>query len=229
MRNQKILAFLVMVILQTSLEVHAYDELIEERLFKENIIDLSMDVDAGFIAIKGHDESFTTIRFVKNSKACKDQINLSETSLHIQNNKEKGGCPCKYEIYLPSAANVNVSLGAHRLAFSDLKSNLTFNLGSGDVDIKNIEGDVVANLGSGNINYKASTPKQVRTFEINAGTANVNCFFPENSSVETLSEYGFMAKVNSSVKQVNDGSHDFVLTGAIGSGSLDMSYDNCKK
>jgi hypothetical protein len=120
-------------------------------------------------------------------------------------------------------------LGAQKLTFDDLKSNIIVNLGFGDVEINNVDGDVVANLGSGNINYKPSKSKQVRIFEINAGSANMNCIFPENTFIQALAEYGFMAKVNSSVKQVNDGSHDFVLTGAIASGSLDMSYDHCKK
>lgn len=222
---------LLVLLLCANISAASSENLAEEQLFKKNIKSLSISMDEGSILIKGHKENNTKIRLVKASIDCKIKTEISNNILKIDNDKRKGGCSCDYEIYLPYTVKVDISLGSvpgiKKLAFYDLNSNIKFNLGSGDVLLHNVNGDIMANLGAGSIDYRPLQSKHVGVLEISAGTVVLNCLFPYGSTVKTLPKYSFMAKINSSVREVNDGTHNFVLSGAIGGGSIvNMDYSN---
>lgn len=197
---------------------------LEELIFKEHISDLQVTIDEGSLVITGQDENFTRVRLIKNNKDCRTSIKIQNKELKIKNRKREGGCACNYEIQLPSSANVEASLGTQKLTFYNLQSSIKFNLGSGDVDINKVNGNISGNVGSGNIHYQPSKSEKTSSFNILLGSGNINCLFPIGTLIKIEPRFDSATSINSSVRQVNDGSQNFIVSGAIGSGVINMSY-----
>ena len=196
----------------------------EEIVFQESVDHLQISVDEGNVKVKGHDGSHIKVQFVKHNQDCRAEARVEDKVLKIKNDKKAGGCAGDYEIQVPSVVKVTVSSGASELTLDNLKADIEFDIGSGDVKLTDVSGNIIASVGAGSISYTPARSDKVRIFDLAAGAVSLNCVFPQDAAIQMKLEHGFIVSVDSSVKQVNDGSQDFVISGAVGTGSVVMSY-----
>lgn len=200
------------------------DNISEEQTF-EDINSLKIDVSEGSVIVKKHSLNFIKVNLVKSNKQCRIDVEKQGETLKIKNDKKSDGCNSIHEIYISSINDIEVSLGANKLIFHDIKANINFNVGAGEIEIDNVEGNVNGEIGAGKIKYRPVKSNKVTTLNLAAGTATLDCYFPPETSIKSDLINSFMNKVNSSVKLVNDGTQNFIVSGAVGVGSIiNMSY-----
>lgn len=196
-----------------------------EKVFQDKIQKLKLEIDSGSVRVIGSLDQTTKVTYTAESKSCKMEIADDNGTLVIRNLSQNGGCKCDYIIYLPEAATVGLEIGAtDKTVVESIKGHISVDIGAGHIEFSNNDADITANIGSGAVKYVPRKPQAPRTLTVAGGSLALSCILPKESSIKKLPEQNFMTSVSSSVKEVSDGSHDFVIDSSIGVGSVTIAY-----
>ena len=212
----------------------------------KNLTDLSVKNIGGDVTITSSNTGKATVTFtkIKFDERCELFIDKIEQKLLVAViNKPglfgfSGECIVNFDIAVPEKIDTSLKIGAGDINITKIEGNLAYKLGSGslkaeglfkkvsgssgsgDVELKGLTGRATFKVGSGNLEITYKKIPEEGSFDVKAGSGNVNLYLPKGSEIQADLKAG-SGKISNEFAQSSKGK--FNVSMRAGSGNLTIN------